>query len=437
MFNRTFRLFLAAILWCAILTAPLFALPQIGNAPVTRVVLDNGLVIIVEEDHSADIVTTDIFVKAGQVKEDQVNTGITYFLQNLLLKGTTTRSADDLVQEMESVGGILDVRAGPDASECFAVTTGKHFAKGLDLLADIVKNAKLAPEEVEKMRQEILKRVESSKEDSYTTLYQIFLQHFYSLHPYRHPAIGYERTIRKITRQMILDYYQSYYVPNNMVISVVGNVSAPQATAEISQRFKDMKSKGFVPVSVFSEPVSRESQELSFYGQNKIAWILWGCAAPGVKSTDFPVMKILDVFLGSGMSSRVWLELRERRGLAYQLGSVFPKLMGPSHFLIYIATNQENAEECKKALIAEIDRFRKKGVSQEELDSAKRTVIGQYLLSAETSRSRAYESGWAEIYGFSSAYEQDFLRKVSQVTIEDVKRAAGRYLDTPLILYAR
>lgn len=401
--------------------------------PITRVKLENGITVLVKENYANEGVAMYLMIKVGQPSENVRTCGITNFLQNLLLK---RKKIDVLTLSIESRGGIIDAKVTPDVALINITLPARYYKEGIRTLFAIIDNPQFDPQITETIRKEIISQIRKKGCSSYTTLYNIFLQQFYSFHPYRFSEIGTESSIKNISLRELKEHFDNYYTPNNMIISVVGNVDRNEVVKEVKKCFGKFKKRAYFPSSSYYEPQLSENREFFFYG-GEISWLFLGFSAPDVKSKDFLAMQIINSLLGENMSSRIWLELREKRGLAYQLGSVFPARKGPSHFIVYVATDSKAYSECRRLIFKEIKALKEAPIDEDELKRIKQMMIGKFILSLETNKSQAYIMGWAEALGLGYLYEKEYIQRIERISPKEIQEVARRYLNNYILLVAK
>lgn len=411
-----------------LLQAPTF------TAPVRKTVLENGLTILAKEDPASETVTLELLVKVGQAYESERVSGVTVFLQSVLME---EKKKDGSLRDLESVGGLLSFSGTPDFSEFYANVPSGFFHAGAKALSALLHPPSFDPQLIEKVRTDLKERVRREKNSSYSALYQIFLREFYTFHPYRLPEIGSERSLERISGEDMRNFFSKFFVPNNMILSIVGNVNPESALQIATELLKDLKKSEVPSPGVYFEPDLKEKKEIHLNSDAEISWIFMGFPAPPARSQDYEAMQIIHHLLGSSMSSRIWMELREKRGLAYQLGSQYPIRAGPSHFIINVATRPQSFQESKRELLKQIQQIQYQPVPPEELKTAKRKIIGQFLIDLESNRAQASFMAWAEGLGKGYDYEKEYPRRILNITEEQVQRVAKKYLGNYVLLLAQ
>ncbi|MCL4416881.1 MAG: insulinase family protein [Actinobacteria bacterium] len=401
--------------------------PSFAQEPsVSRFDLPNGMVLLTQEEHENDIVSIEVFVNAGLLHETDQNAGIINLIQNLILKGAGKYNSQQIAEMLELSGIMMSASSSPDFAEISCTTTSKNFAHAVQILGDVLSNPRFDQAEIDKEKKNITEQIEG-EQSAFTAIYNIFLQNFYRYHPYRQPILGQAKAIKNLTRDNILDFYRTYYVPNRMVIVVSGNINKNEVKETVKKVFKNFNPSNPRPIEITWEPPNEE-REIYLSSSGNLSWLFIGYQAPEVISEDYYAMKLIYSYLGEGLSSRIWTELREKRGMAYDLGAFYPSLEGPSHFIAYIVTTPDKILESKRRILYEISQIKSSGIPDFQLEQVKQKVIGGYLLERETDRGKAESLGSAEIQGKGYMADENFAKKIEEVTSEQIKAVANKYL---------
>lgn len=414
---------------------PVVGLPDISiRDNVTRTVLDNGLTLLVVEDQATDIVGMVTLFRVGQVHEDDSTAGITHLVQNILIR-RMNKTPESKANFFESKGSLLRANATPDYAEISLMTDGRNFPSLLTTITRAVAQRHFSEDEVNAERRKLVELLDADQR-VFRAIYEIFLQWFYRYHPYRQPQEGHSASVRQLTKGRIESFYARYWAPNKTVIAVVGNVDRNEVLKLVKKAMGNLPQVEDKRLEIAWEPRAVE-KELELASGSNLAWIFLGYPAPGMKSPDYVPMKILATILGDGLSSRLWVELREKRGLAYELGTIYPELEGPSHMIDYMVTTPQQLGESQSRIFKEVERIRSMPVSPAELEAAKRRLIGQYLLERETTQGQAFNLALEELLG--SGYQADLqtIDRIRKVTEQDVLRVARFYLKDHTLVVAR
>lgn len=418
-----------------VLAAPLLgdSRPNLPLVSTTRVVLSNGLTILVRERHDVNNVGIQLLTGAGQVTEDESQTGITHLLVNYLLE-MPVHGFHDGATAIESQGGIVSASSGPDSSEINMDVTSQEFPFAVKVLSELIHVQKINSGVFQEVKENVLSEIHRQGEESYQSLYNLFLQEFYSFHPYRVPVVGAASSIKNLKPQDLLNYYNHYVVPNNIVIAVVGNVDVDRTLKLVSHYFSDLTKRQLKPKDIYYQPIIEEQKQIQLQENGGISWLFVGFSAPEFKSDDYPAMEVINSILGASMSSRIWLSIREKRGLSYQLGSQYSFREGPSHFVIYVATSPENLGESRRQLLHEVERVRQEPLTPAEMEITKRRLMGHFILGLETNIAQAQFLAHSELYGKGILYNETYIHLIEQLTSEDIQRVAKKYLNNYILI---
>jgi predicted Zn-dependent peptidase len=409
-----------------ILSGCLSAAPQ---GETSKTVLDNGMVVLLKENTGSEIVAFKLLIGAGLWSEGE-DKGIRNFIQQVLLKGTGKRSAEELALETESLGIELSASAAEDYADITVVATKERFDEALEILYDVATNPAFPPGEVEKERRIILEALKSREDSPFNAAHDLFLRTLYGGSPYGTNVLGEEGTVKELRRDELLAFYKDNYVPSNMVLAIVGNMNKDKAVRDIRKSFGNLegkKTQGFeTPQAGRGGKKAQKTKELA----QAIAFI--GYPAPEMSSPDYAALKLTNAILGSGMSSRLFQELRDKRGLAYAVGSFYPSRKQPSYITAYIGTAPENKDEVVDLIIGEFENM-KRGAPEAEVEKAKKKLIGNFKLNHESNKDQAFYLAWYEIVGMGYEFDEEYPSLVEKATPEDVARVAEKYFNDPVV----
>jgi zinc protease len=414
---------------------PLRAEPQLSLPlpPTTRVVLSNGLRVLVRERPQTDNVAIHIMIGAGQLTENQDQMGITNLLQQYLLS-VPVEGYHDAQTALESRGGVISADSGPDNAYFSVVVSPSDFPFAMKILSDLFHQMQIDAPRFHDAQKNALLEIKNEETESFQALYGIFLQEFYTFHPYRVPVPGTKQTIESLKPFDLLSYYEAYYRPNNMVIAIAGDVETEDALKIVKENFADLKSKSIASQSIYYQPILDDIKTINLMTSGNIAWLFVGFSAPELRSPNYEAMEILNSILGSSIGSRLWISLREKRGLSYELGSQYSARQGPSHFIIYVATDPKELSESRDHLLEQVNDLRNHPLSQEELDVAKRRLIGHFILKLETNEAQAKYMAWEEISGKGIGFEQTYISLIRAVTAKQLQEVARKYFENYILI---
>ena len=400
---------------------------------ITKSILDNGMTLIVKETDVNDIIGVEFLVRGGMRAEPEDKGGIANFLSNLLIKGTSSRNAEEIAFETDASGINISAGAASDYSELTFISTTEFFPKALEIAADLLMNASFPGEELEKERSVILQRISSRKDSPFSIAYNLLSETMYGSHPYGRPGLGYPNTINNISREDLIDFYRSYYVPNNMVVAVAGNITSDQVKKAFNEVFEGFQKRDVPQLPQFQSPKSVSGQEVSGKGRSQAAVVIFGYLAPPLTDPDSLALRVADNLMNSGMSSRLFVELRDKRGLAYSVGGFYSRRLDTSPFVAYIATNPSNIYDVKDGFVSEFERLRQEPVLDEELARAKMKVVGEFDLNHERNINQAFYLAYYEMVGVGYDYDKQYAVDINRITADNIMRAAQKYLVNPTI----
>ena len=407
-----------------------------SDLPVTRSVLPNGLTVVVREDPGVGVVAASLQVRAGSVFETEATAGITHFVQRALLRGTEKRSARALAEAAEDLGGSLDASGEVESAEVRVAGIARQWAPLLALLAEMVLEPTFPVAEIERERALLLGQLQTRADNPFPRTFDTALRDVYGAHPYAWPSLGRRESVAQLTRDALVAHYRAIYRPDRMVLAVSGNVPRAGVLAAAERLFRPLPGPGGAPAPPSVEPTPRGERRV-VERDAKQAQVLVGFLAPPLAHADYAPVRVLATVLGGGMSSRLFTELRDRRGLAYSVGVLATARTGPALFAPYLGTAPPNAEAALAGMLAEVDRLRMQPVEERELSRAKAYLLGNLAMDRRTSARLAWYLAFYELVGAGWDWPQRFVHAVEAVTAEDVARVAQRYLVRPTVVVLR
>ena len=396
----------------------------------TLITLDNGLRLLIQEDYNTDVVAFQTFVGTGTSVEGAAEAGISTFTNSLLLRGTHTRTEEEIFASIENLGALLFQSQLPDMANITLIASTDTWRDAFPVYMDILTNPAFAEEEFQRLKRERLLDIEAERDSYFSVIYDQLLGELYGDSGYGNPELGTPTSIGELTLDGVRDFYETHYVPENMVISVVGPVNAALMTARLDAALQNRSGSGAsiergsrmidLPAS---RPVATERQDAN------LTWLIMGFPGPSVASDDYAAMKVLNSIMGGGLSSRLWQEIRAEQGLAYSTGSFFPSRAGDSHLAVYAIVLPENTERVMDSILALLQSIADEGVTEDELSLAIQREIGSFILRRESAQQRAFDIGWYEMLGAGYALDAEYPDQLRAVTVADVQRIASEYLE--------
>ena len=394
-----------------------------------RFVSPNGLTVLVIEQHALPIVQAHALIKAGSAQDLPDKPGLANLVAGLLDEGTTTRSARQIAEQIEFVGGSLATKATEDFSTASVRVLKKDLKLGFELLADIMLRPAFLEAELERVRSMTQAQLLSEQDDPGLVAAKAFNQVVFQGHPYRWPVAGTEESLTNISRSDVQTFHAREYVPNQTILVIVGDVTVEQARALVEQYFGAWK-PGTAAARAVGAPAPIEKPVTKFIEKDLTqATIIVGHLGISRTNPDFyPVLVMNYILGGGGFSSRLMDEIRDNQGLAYGVGSSFNATLMPGAFLVSLQTRNEASNQAIAGVLHELERIRKAPVTEGELADAKAYLMGSFPLRLDTTAKLAEVASQVEFYGLGLDYFTEYPRWIEKVTKEDVLRVAEKYL---------
>jgi predicted Zn-dependent peptidase len=395
--------------------------------------LPNGLVVIAIENPVADIIAARLFVRAGQCYESRQQAGLFSLLTSLLTRGTRHRNSLNIAEAVESVGASLGADTASDYSLVSLKTVSADFAAMFALAAEILRYPSFPQAELELERKLTLQGLRSMQEQPFTVAYNALREAMYSDHPYALPGLGTEASVTALDRATLEAAHRTFFRPDNLVITIVGRIDPQQAIDLVEQTLGDWRPPAEA-LPVLQMPVITAQTYRGVIPQDtNQSVVILGHLAGSVKHPDYAALKLLSTYLGNGLSSRLFVELREKQGLAYDVSAFYPTRLGTSQFITYIGTAPGNSAIALSGLQAELERLYATPLTTDELQVAKNKLLGQYALGKQTNGQIAQLLGWYEVLGLGLEFDQIFPAAIAAVTTEEAQAAAQRCFIDPYI----
>jgi len=400
---------------------------------VIRQVLPNGFTVLVRENSAVGVVAASLQVRAGSRLETDSNSGITNFLHRTMMRGTAKRSAVQLATSSEDIGGSLDANGEVETAEVHGQALARHWETLLTLIAEVALQPSLPPDEIEKERRLLLARIRSRAEAPFSFSFDAVLRGLYGTNPYGRNQLGSKESLERLTRDDLLAHYRAIYRPDRMVLAVSGRVEGKRVVKTAERLFGKMaRSAPDTQAALAVAEPPGERQVITRPAAQ--AQILAAYLGPGLSEPLYPAVKVLGAALGGGMAGRLFVELRDRRGLAYSTAVMTPYRTGPIFFVAYIGTAPASAAAAEAGMLRELERVREAPINGDELSRAKAYVRGQLAMDRRTNARLAWYMAFFETVGAGWDFPDRYARAIDAVTAEDVARAAERYLTRPTIV---
>jgi len=405
--------------------------PMIAFPPSTaqKWTLPNGLTIIVQEDHSAPVASVQAWCATGSIDEDQhLGAGLSHILEHMLFKGTKTRSANQIAQSIQNVGGYINAYTSFDRTVFWIDVPKDGVGTALEVLSDAMMNSTLPPDEYKKEQEVIRREFAMGMDDPDRMAGLLLFATAYQRHPYQFPVIGELEIYNQLTQEQVMQYYKTRYVPNNLTLVIVGDVDAEKVRQQLADLFKPYLEKSLKPVFIPSEPPQLGRREVHREFSTELTHLSMAWHIPEVTSPDVPALDLLSTILGEGRSSRLYRRVREEAGLAFSISAFSYTPGDPGLFGIDATLDPKKRQAAEQLALQMVDEVKQTGVTAEELEKARKITLSQHLGALTTMRGQASDIGSNWLLTRDLNFSREYLEAIQKVTLNDIKRVATTYL---------
>ena len=403
--------------------------PALPSTEAKFFTLPNGVTVIIEEDHSAPVASVQAWCGTGSIDEGAwMGAGLSHILEHMLFKGTTSLKGGEIASKVQDQGGYINAYTSFDRTVYWIDVPATGAAEAVGILSDAMMNSTLPVEEYDKEQEVIRREFAMGFDDPDRQSSLLMLRTVFGQSPFRHPVIGYMDIYNKLTRDDVMKYYKARYVPNNLTFVIVGDVDGAKIKAQLEEFFAKYPRTALEPVFVASEPkqigkrVAREEfpTELT---RTSLSWRI-----PGLTDPDTPALDLLGSVLGSGRSSILNQEIREKLRLAHSIDAGMFSLQTDGVFVIDALCDPDKRDAVEKEALAIVEKVKKSGVTAAELDKARRSLLSQQITQLGTMRGRASDLGGNWLLTKNLNFSKDYLDTIARVTPADLQRVAKEYL---------
>lgn len=387
--------------------------------------LDNGIRVVTERMPGLHSVSVGFWVQNGSRHEDASLNGISHFIEHMLFKGTTSRSSLQIAKEIDSVGGVLNAFTDREFSCYYAKVLGDKLPQAISLLSDLVLNSTFDKKEVEKERRVILQEISMVEDTPDDQVHDLFSESIWHSHPLGRPVLGKVGTVGRITREDLLGMLQSRYLGHNILIVAAGNLQHQYIVDRIEQAFSAVAAG--TPDTLCTLPDYRPGVRVMAKDLEQTHFCL-GCKALPQNHDDRFVLHLLNCILGGSMSSRLFQEVREERGLAYSIYSYLSAHSDAGSLIVYGGTRPDKLTETIRLVLEQFSLLKKGYIGSEELHMAREQMKGTLLLSLESSDNRMTRLARNEIFLGRQPDIDEIIAEIDRVTVESLQRVAAQLL---------
>ncbi len=391
-----------------------------------KTVLDNGVQIVSEEVPGVHSVAFGIWIGTGSHYEDSTEAGISHLIEHLLFKGTKKRTAKEIAETIESVGGHLNAFTSKEYTCYYARVLDEHLPLAIDVLADMYFSPLFTPEDIEREKKVVQEEIRMYEDSPDEIIHDIFSQTIWDGHPLGRPVIGTRDSVAALSREKIISFYEQHYCPSKLVLALAGNIKHDKALSLLKPLFAGEPPKN---IECHTTPPQAKAAFKHFYKPLEQVQLCLG--APGVSQQDEQIytLQVLNNILGGGSSSRLFQKIREERGLVYSIYSYYAAFRDTGLFVIYAGTSPGNFNEVLEVTWEEMKSIAEDGVTSGELNRSKEQIKGGLFMASESVSHRMYRLGKSHLIYNRLITPEEVLQKIYLVSREDVQKLALELLE--------
>lgn len=395
---------------------------------IKRHTLSNGLRVIIEDIPSVRSVAMGIWVGTGSRYENPENNGISHFIEHMLFKGTKTRSAHDIAELFDSIGGNVNAFTSKEYTCYYAKVLDEHVEMGLDILSDMFFNSVYDPEELNREKKVVIEEIKMYEDTPDDQIHDLIAQASFKQNALGYSILGSDKVLESLTRDHILEYIQSRYTIENTVITIAGNIS-DQIIGMVEQYFGGFQNHGIREPYIAS---GFEALEIVKSKQTEQAHIAFALPGRSVSDTNLYSLILLNNILGGSMSSRLFQEVREKRGLAYSVFSYHSSFQDTGLFTIYAGTAPQQVDEVTDLILNILHDIKNNGITEKEILKGKEQLKGSLMLSLESTNSRMNRLGKNELLLGKHLTLDEVIDRINQVNMDSVNQIIKQTLNHPM-----
>ena len=396
-----------------------------------KTVTNGGIEVITETIDAVRSVAIGIWFAVGSRDEGPAEAGMSHFMEHMMFKGTPTRTAAEISEHFDRLGGELNAFTSKEYTCFYARVLDNHVDDAMEVLSDMVTSSLLSDEAITSEREVVLEEISRHDDTPDDAIHELFASTLLPDHPLGLPVLGQRETVGSFNNAASVDFHRRHYVTGNVIVAAAGNVKHGQVVKLVERYLK-------LPEGPRTPRGEREPEVASalrvIRKETEQAHIAWGVRGLRADSEDRFTMSVLDSVLGGGMSSRLFQEVREKNGLAYAVFSYHSLYLDTGQFTVYVGTRPSNAEQAITIIKREVDKITESGITAEELDRAKESMKGGLVLGLESTRARMSRLGKSAVTNGQLLSMDELVERVDAITGEDVQALAQRLFSGPQVL---
>lgn len=386
--------------------------------------LPNGVRIVTEEIPYVRSVSVGIWVGAGSRDEDQSNNGVAHFIEHMMFKGTTTRTAKEIAETLDAVGGQLNAFTSKEYTCYYAKVLDEHLDIAIDLLSDMFFNSTFREDDLAKEKNVVIEEIKMYEDAPDELVHDIFAGTLWSGHALGRPVIGNEKIIKALDKEAVIGFKERFYVPDSIVIALAGNIKHEAVVSKLTPLFSDIERK----TGDKNSSVPCTTSQVNFKKKDtEQVHLCIGTPGLPLDHENIYVLHMMNSILGGGISSRLFQEIREERGLAYSIYTYHSSYRDAGLFSVYAGLSRNNLRQVVSLIGKEMKDLRLNGITREELVRTKEQLKGSIFLGLENVSNRMTRLGKSELCLNRVVTVEEAIERINKVTLDEVKELAAKF----------
>jgi predicted Zn-dependent peptidase len=391
-----------------------------------KIIFSNGLTLLIQRRPGTRTVTVEAWIRVGSRYETESLNGISHFLEHMLFKGSSKYTGEEIRRKIRRVGGYLNGETFWEYTKYYTVVPANHLDTAIEVIGEMVMNSLLRPEDVDTERKVVLEEIKRFQDDPRLFALNIVTRTLFPGHPLGRPVIGTEKTVKNITHSQLVNFYQTHYTAPNIVLVIVGDLEPKEVIQLVGQKFSTLRSDSRAKIQLQPPPPQQAFRNVTIERLLFQAYVAVGIPTMGVQDPDRYVMDLINVILGSGKNSRIYQRIKEQEGLSDEIDSIYLPLSDIGAWGIYVGTSPNYLQRVQELIFQEFETLKNKPLSDKELEIAKQTLVGNFLIEREDNLNQADFYGWFETIHNAESMEE-YLEKIHRISQEDIQRVARQY----------
>ncbi len=390
--------------------------------------LKNGIRVVTENIPYVKSVSIGIWIEAGSRYENKKNNGVSHFIEHMLFKGTQNRTAKDIAEEIDSIGGQLNAFTSKECTCFYAKILDNHLPIAIDVLSDMLFNSKFDYNDIEKEKSVVIEEINMYEDSPEELVHDLISKTIFDDHPLAFSILGNASVLKDLDREDILDYFKKYYTPNNMVISIAGNFKEKEVLNLLQEYFSNWKSKSYCNDN-YNTPLLLQRVKSKIKPTEQLHLCL-GMEGTSQGKNELYSLLVMNNIFGGSMSSRLFQRIREDRGLVYSIYSYPSSYKDIGIFTIYAGLNPKQITTVVQLIADEIKKIKKEGLKSEEIYKAKEQLKGNYILGLESTSSRMTFLGKSELLLGKTYSQKEIIEKINNVNMHSLKHIIDKVFNS-------